>query len=180
MLRIEDATVQRDLSQLELTRVKARDSVIRGAGARSVTVPAFHHNRVSELRLQAGYGYEMVATVKQLITGDVLSAGRLAGAPADVLIDGDTIVAVLSGGRTSPRTRAASTPRTACSCRAWSTPILTPRSISAKDWRIAGRSNCCSTPIPGPRAGARWSPSIFPPLSARSRWCAKAAPPVTT
>jgi cytosine/adenosine deaminase-related metal-dependent hydrolase len=37
--------------------------------------------------------------VKQLITGGrLLSAGRLDGAPADLLIDGDTIVAVLNPG----------------------------------------------------------------------------------
>jgi hypothetical protein len=51
--------------------------------------------------------------LKQLIHGGrLLTAGRLDGAPADLLIDGDTIAAVLRPARASRLTRSESTPPT--------------------------------------------------------------------
>ena len=120
--------------------------------------------------------------VKQLIHGGrVLTAGRLGGEHADVLIDGDTIVAVLPPGESvSDDVSAGSTPATGCSSPGSSTPTPTPRCISPRPWPTAGRSSFCSMRIPGPRAGARSNTSISPPSSARWRWCARAAPPATT
>ena len=96
------------------------------------------------------------AIVKQLIQGGrLLTAGRLDGGFADLLIDGDTIVAVLPPGEsvTEDARRVDATNR-----------LLIPGLVNAhthatvasraRRWPTAGRSSCCSTPIPGPRAAA--------------------------